>query len=48
MKHWKRTDYLKFHVRQWDFLPEEIRGQFCNDVRLYIVHLVRSYPGLAR
>jgi len=48
MENWKRTDYLKYHVRQWEYQPREIRAQFHNDVREYISYLVRKYPGLNR
>ncbi len=48
LKRWKRTDYLKFHVRQWDYETAEVRGYFKDDVRQYITFLVRKYPGLAR
>ena len=48
MRHRKRTDYLKFHVKEWDYLPKEVQSNFHNDVRQYIAFLVRMYPGLAR
>jgi len=48
MRHWKRTDYLKFHVKEWSYEPKEVQANFHNDVRQYLVFLVKQYPGLAR
>jgi len=48
IKRWKRTDYLKFHVKEWDYELKEVQANFNNDIRQYIAFLVNKYPGLAR
>ena len=48
IKRWRRTDYLKFHVKDWDYEPRDIQAQFHDDVRQYIAFLVKMYPGLWR
>jgi len=44
MRNWERTDYLKYHVRQWGYIQKDIQAQFGNDVRQYIAWLVKCYP----
>jgi len=48
MKRWTRTQYLQFHVKEWDYEPKEVQANFKNDVRQYLAWIVKSYTALAR
>lgn len=48
MSDWRnnRTEVLKFHVREWDYEPKEVKANFQNDVRKYVAWIVRCHPSL--
>ena len=46
LKRWRRTDYLKYHVSQWDYIQSDIQAQFGNDVRQYLAWIVKMHPEL--
>jgi hypothetical protein len=37
---------LQFHIREWQFEPSEVRGNFHNNVKEYIAFKVKVYPAL--
>jgi hypothetical protein len=50
MSNWRnnRTEILKFHLKEWDYLSREVKQNFDNNPRKYIAWLVKQYPALHR
>ncbi len=38
---------LKFHLREWDYEPREVKQNFHNKIGDYISWLVRTYSALS-
>lgn len=37
---------VKYHLRQWEYLPKEVKENFHNNKREYIAWLTKKYPSL--
>ncbi len=41
------TKALKYHLRMWNYEPEEVQANFHQDVRKYIAFKTKMYPALS-